>query len=225
MRITRQGIAVIHSDSHIGKWVEENGRLDHDQNMLPLLSEHINEGDVVLDIGANIGSHAIFYSNLVGYTGQVMCFEPNLRAWECLKYNLGGIKNVQLLKKAVSDKPGKVDIVEPNENYGMAYTVEGGKTVECITIDSLNLKRCDFIKMDIEGNEYKALLGAAETIRAHKPTMLIEINKPALARANTSFTDIATLLKIWGYSIENVYKEQGTTDIKFDILCKHTQQG
>ena len=64
------GIATIESDLCISKWVRESGRLDHDQNMLPLLKPFIPLHGVVFDIGAFIGDHTIFYSNRVGDKGK-----------------------------------------------------------------------------------------------------------------------------------------------------------
>jgi FkbM family methyltransferase len=216
MKILR-GIAILENDTHISKWVAESGRLDHDQNMLPLLAEFIKEGETVIDVGAYIGDHTCHYSRLVGEAGKVIAIEANTSAFDCLVYNMANYANVINHNVAVGDKSGEVSIQEPNDNKGMAFA-QPGKGVPIVTIDSLSIKP-NFIKFDIEGYEYKALVGAAETIKTHAPTMLIEINKPALARNNVTFENVADLLRIWGYSFRNIYKEQGFSDIQFDIIC------
>lgn len=221
MKEVINGIAVLENDTHIGKWVAESGRLDHDQNMLPLLAEFIPKGGVVIDVGAYIGDHTVFYSDTVGKSGKVYAIEANPRAYECLVFNTKDYKNVHPHNIAIGDKPGSIGCVEPNDNVGMAY-VDGAGRIPMLELDALGIKP-DFIKFDIEGFEYKALVGAFKTIRDSKPNMLIEINKPALARQNTSFTDIATLLKIWGYSFRNIYAEQDMADIQFDIICTPNQ--
>ena len=63
MKITKEGIAILENDTHISKWVEESGKLDHDQNDIPLILKYINEGDTVVDCGAFIGDHTIAYLN------------------------------------------------------------------------------------------------------------------------------------------------------------------
>ncbi len=57
-------IAVIEGDEYLSKWVIDSGRLDHDQNSLPIILAYIKEGYTVIDAGANIGSHALAYDCL-----------------------------------------------------------------------------------------------------------------------------------------------------------------
>src|SRR5262249_37578392 len=68
----------------ISNWVEQEGRLDHDQNFLPGILEHIKPGDTVIDVGAFIGDHTVAYA---AKAKKVIAFEPNPLAFECLKYN------------------------------------------------------------------------------------------------------------------------------------------
>ena len=95
------GIALLKDDQCICRFIRESGRLDHDQNMLPLLKEFIKNGDVVLDIGAFIGDHTIYYSKLVGDNGSVIAFEPNRDSFFCLEHNLKAYKNVELINSAI----------------------------------------------------------------------------------------------------------------------------
>jgi len=66
VKILDNGIAVIEGDTHISSWVESTGRFDHDQNALPIILEHIKEGDWVVDGGAFIGDHTKAYKDKVG---------------------------------------------------------------------------------------------------------------------------------------------------------------
>ena len=59
MKITRHGFAIIEGDTHLGKWAEESGRLDHDQSALPQVLPFIPIGGIVIDIGANIGYYSL----------------------------------------------------------------------------------------------------------------------------------------------------------------------
>lgn len=61
LRTTRMGHWIIDGDTHISKWVEETGRLGHDQDLLPRILKLIRPGDVVVDVGAFIGDHTFDY--------------------------------------------------------------------------------------------------------------------------------------------------------------------
>ena len=217
MKITKEGFAVLENDSHISKWIEQSGQLSHDTNMLPLLDPYIHKGFTVIDVGSFVGDHTKYYVDRVGRTGSVYAFEPNLPAFECLEYNMKGYPNVATFNKGLSDKKHSISIAQ-NVNVGASHAVEGND-VECITLDSLKLKECHFIKMDCEGMELKALMGAEETIRKFKPVMLLEINRGALIKQGTSAEEVFLWLSSHGYSFRNIYAEQGLEDKQLDIIC------
>jgi FkbM family methyltransferase len=217
MKILSNGIAVLEHDSHISKWVEQSGSLMHDTNMLPLLNAYIHKGFTVIDVGGFIGDHTEYYVNRVGRTGKVYAFEPNPPAFECLQYNMAKYPNVACLNFGASDEPHGMGIAT-DPNMGASHAVEGD-AVKCITIDSLNLTECHFIKMDCEGMEIKALDGAKATIAQHRPTMLIEVNRGALKRQGASAEALFMWLDVHGYTYRNIYAEQGLTDEQLDILC------
>lgn len=220
MKITQlkgRSVATIENDTHISRWVLESGRLDHDQNTLPLLAPYIHKGFTVIDVGAFIGDHTEYYVNRVGRTGKVYAFEPNPPAFECLKYNMDRYPNVAVLNVGASDRPhGMALATDPN--MGASHAVKGD-AVKCITIDSLNLSECHFIKMDCEGMEIKALDGAKETIAKHRPTMLIEVNRGALVRQGASAEALFMWLDVHGYTYRNIYAGQGLEDEQLDIIC------
>lgn len=223
MKITNEGWAIVDRDTHMGKWVEEHKRLDFDQNALPQMLPHIKPNGIVLDIGANIGCYAYAFSKVAEH---VICFEPNKEAFDCLKYNIGSIKNVSVMQHAISDSTESYEVKCENDNIGMAYilTVDGKstKTAFTFTIDDL-LKgdelKVSFIKIDVEGCELKVLKGAEKTISIHKPVMVIEINDHTLKRTNTTREEIFKWLTDHGYTFRNIYAEQGLQDDQLDIIC------
>lgn len=211
-------VGLIEGDSHISKWVEMEGRLDHDQNMLPLLNAYIHKGFTVLDVGGYIGDHTEYYVERVGRTGKVYAFEPNPKAFECLEFNMRDHKNVLCLNVGASEKEHSISLAQ-DANGGAAYAIEGDD-FKCITIDSLGLDACDFIKMDCEGFELNALKGASETVAKFRPTMLIEINNGALLRQGVNVSYVFDWMAANGYSYRNIYSEQAMDDAQFDILCQ-----
>lgn len=220
MKILKNNIAVIEGDSHISKWVEKSGRLDHDQNMLPLVLRYINAGDVVIDAGAFIGDHTIAYAGKVGALGMVHAFEPNPESFEALTHNLHAWKNVALSDKALSKSATKFQLNNLDKNKGAAFLSEG-EGIDAISIDSVFYPgRVNFIKLDCEGMELEILQGGLETLKVWHPKMLIEINRGALKRRGASTDDIFNFLAGLSYTYRNIYPGQGLEGEQLDLLCE-----
>lgn len=212
MKILSNGIAVLDGDSHISRWVEEERRLDHDQNALPIILEYIKDGDVVVDAGAFIGDHTIAYTKAVGRTGRVMAFEPNPAAYECLVHNC---PEAMAFNLGLSDRSEELKMAI-DVNAGASYVGDGGQSINVVALDSMPFQRLNFIKMDVEGMELRALLGAKKTIEAHRPIMWIEINVGALKRQGVVPSQIFEVLHGIGYEFEPYPDEGG---MQYDILC------
>lgn len=224
MRILNNGTAVIEGDSHISKWVEQEGRLDHDQNMLPFILPYIPLGGTVIDAGAFIGDHTIAYARAVGETGEVVAIEANPKAFECLQHNMKPFPQVTLVNQAIGKSGQQGYKIVEHPNAGMAFLDTNGHEgdgPEIVCLDSLlcRLTRIDFIKIDCEGFEFDILIGGMGILTQHKPTLLLEINRSALARRGRSFIEIQQLLASLEYDIRNIYAEQPMEGEQFDIIC------
>ncbi len=147
-------------------------------------NQYSNKEMNCLDIGANIGTHIVI---LGGLFKNVYAFEPQKDVFEILSLNikennlknitaynfgLGNIEkkaNMWFIDKNKSNNFGRVGIIEDDENKK-----EKGESINIKTLDSLNLKNIAFIKIDVEGYEYNALLGGIKTIKKYKPTIIFE---------------------------------------------------
>lgn len=158
-----------------------------------LIDIEAGKGDVVIDAGGCFGDTALYFANNVGASGEVhvfefipdniQVFEKNINLNQSLKNNIKLIPNPLWCESGhdvfyFSNGPGSK--ISMNEFIG--YT---GKT-KTVAIDDYSnmsgLKKIDFIKMDIEGAEIKALYGAKETIKKFKPKLAI-----ALYHSTTDF--------------------------------------
>lgn len=213
MKILENNVAVLEGDTHISKWVEQSRRLDHDEYSLGLVLPHIDLGDWVVDAGAFIGDHTIAYLRAVGPEGKVYAFEPNPAAYSCLYHNC---------PEAISFNAGLSDreaflTYNGSENAGAGHIGHGEGVTHVFTLDSLNLRRCDFLKLDIEGLEFDALQGAKNTILEHRPVMWVEVNESALARQGKKPEDLLQLVENGlGYDIAAHPENRGP---QYDILC------
>jgi FkbM family methyltransferase len=204
-------IALIKDDAYFTKWVKETGKLAHHDGFLNYLRPYL--GGVMLDIGANIGTHSIYYAQF----GVVHCFEPNPIAFECLEHNLRNhVPERNLHPTAVGAHPGTISMSPPGGgNYGAVFT-EPGTDIPVITIDSLNLSQVNYMKIDVEGDELLVLEGAKETIQTHRPVICIESNPHTLSRKNLTPKDLVQAIHSLGYTC----KQRVPEDISCDLLCE-----
>ncbi len=142
----------------------------HEPFETEILKKEIKEGDVVLDIGANIGYYTLIFAKLVGDNGKVYAFEPDPESFQLLSKNveINGYKNVILIKKAVSDKNGKTKLFISKHNKGDNRIYDPKDDSESIEVDVIRLddyfkkdySKLDFIKLDVQGAEFNVLLGS-----------------------------------------------------------------
>ena len=218
--LTNEGFAVIKGDTHLAVWVKEHKTLAFDTNALPYIMEFIKEGDIVVDAGANIGCYSYAFKDKAK---EVICFEPNPDAFDCLKYNLSKFPNVFLMNVALGSRVGYVNVVK-QANAGATFVeyeiVEKPKgCIQISTLDRFNLPKVDFIKIDVEGFELALLQGGIKTITRDKPKLYIEINEGTLARCGVTPKNIFEFLDNLGYQYRNIYPNQKMEGEQYDIIC------
>ena len=131
-------------------------------------------GDVVLDCGTYTGNTSLYFSCKVGDAGHVYGFEAAPATFEKYRRNMSGKANVTPVQAAVCEFSGQTRFAGDAANAAIR---EDGVAVTAISLDDFcgqrGLTRVDFIKMDIEGAEARALDGARHTIRKHTPKMAV----------------------------------------------------
>lgn len=218
IRQTKEGLWIIDGDKWISAWVEEHGSLHHDHQTLPLVLHLINKGDVVVDVGANIGDSTGPFLERVGDQGKVFAFEPHPEAFACLVKNCPQASCYQV---ALSHET----VVYPFQrkaNVGASHICQNAEDrVQAVTLDSFKLEKCDAIKVDCEGFEAHVLKGARRTIRDYKPIIVMEINEGALRRHGLTQFDIFDLLTGWNYQWwPLVGADIGSPNPQYDIVAR-----
>ncbi len=136
--------------------------------------KYVKEKDTIVQAGGNCGMYARFYGN---YFKTVYSFEPDPSNYHCLQHNCQGNK-YHLYNVALGKEKGKATLIFPKRkfrNAGIWQVVEDEEgNVDIITIDSLNLARCDLLHLDVEGFESNVLLGAKNTIEKFHPIIILE---------------------------------------------------
>ena len=171
-----------------------------------LLNREIKQGDIVVDIGANIGYYTLLASRQVGSVGKVYAFEPDPTNFALLKKNvaINNCRNVVMVNKAVAERSVtmKLYLSDVNDGDHRAYASE--ETRKCISIECTSLddffkdssEDIDFIKMDIQGFECKAMRGMQALLKRSKGMKLTAEFWPyGLTRAGDSPQELFQLLE------------------------------
>lgn len=140
----------------------------------------VKQSEVFIDVGASKG----FYSWLMsGKCKKVIAFEPNPKTFKALKKNTENFENVECVNVALGDKREVVEFhthkagvhngsVWKREDYVKTIRVN----VEKLDSFDLNTDQIGLIKLDVEGFEVPVLEGGFETIRRHKPRLIVELH-------------------------------------------------
>ena len=212
-----------------------------------VLKKQIQKGDIVLDIGANIGYFTLIFANIVGPTGKVFAFEPDPNNFALLKRNIevNNYKNVILVNKAVSNHNGKIKLYLSETNHGdhMISNFDGTRSsidIDCIKLDDFfkdYQRKIDFIKMDIQGAEFIALQGMSNILNSNQKLKMSTEFEPIrlkkcgveaihfldlLSKHNFKFKDIVTpIKKVIPINVDNLLKLYSVEKANYtNILCE-----
>lgn len=187
-------------DVDVSKQIKEHGWYVDEQFDLEVFQKHLKAGMTLVDLGANVGFYTFLGRSLIGKGGRVFSFEPFPRNAGLIRAGIreNGYDNVILVEAAVADRKGKapfylspdansehsllnLDFKYPDiDNYKMDAKPERAIEIDVLTLDSFFEEtvgdfKVDFIKMDIEGSEYRAINGMRKIIQNNRDlTMLME---------------------------------------------------
>lgn len=155
----------------------------------------IDPGDVVLDIGMNIGYYCAVASSRIGARGAIFGFEPDPDAFACAVQNAAKLGvPFEAKQGAVAESSGEVTFHRSNVlNWGSLCQSDTLSQTESITVEGHSVDdfckkynvRPNVIRMDIEGGELGAIAGAVDTLRSCVPKLFMEVHPWLLGRAAT----------------------------------------
>jgi len=250
-----------HFDEYIGLSMREYGEFSEIE--LSLMSKFIMKDDVVFDIGANIGAFTVPFAKKVGELGKVYAFEPQKLIYDILQENINKnkLENVKVFNAGVGIKEEELELNDIDYSKvgnfgGVSFKYESSSftkniknkkyKVEVINLDQLmEIKKCNFIKMDVELMELDILKGGRNFLKKFRPILWIEnhqsypnkINKFLLENDYDAYWAYSTVFNESNYFINenNYFDEMGTLntlaipkednrfsmDKKFDKIIDH----
>lgn len=173
----------------------------------------IKSGDIVLDVGANIGAHTLRLAKAVSDSGRVIAFEPTDYAFAKLRRNCTlnaelssriECMQVMLVSSEIEGQPtpslysswplkGEADTHRLHQGRLMFTDGAAARTLDSI-IMPMGLQRIDYMKLDIDGHECKMLRGAHRVLAEWHPTIIMELMPYGLEEQGASLEELVEIL-------------------------------
>ena len=198
-----------------------------EKDELTIASQYIKRDSTILDIGANIGLHALGFSAMAN-DGLVIAFEPQPKTFRTLEKNIiqNGVKNIIPLNLAIAQAPKIAEFyVMADDAYSSLIDTGRKKLTEtikvlCASVDGVLADvKVDFVKIDVEGLELNVLQSMSDQIQKHQPVIFCEIYKGNINSNNPH--DTINFLRDFGYKVNRVI--DGAL-VEFGLDDKHVDQ-
>ena len=197
-----------------------------ERDLLSSLIADAKPRDVVYDVGANMGLHAVFLGQAVGERGIVLAFEPESHYCERLRANvsLNGLKNVRIISLAMGDRSYTSGLLSSDRGKAAPRLAEvrpegahlrHSQTVRVIPGDELvqkeNLPLPQLVKIDVEGHEHAVIRGLARTLSNPSCRLVCCEIHPKLLPEGLNPDDVLGLLRSCGF-------------VRFDVRLRGNEQ-
>lgn len=225
------------NDVYVGRAIEKYGEYGGiEARFLKRLCAH---GDVVIEVGANIGAHTVGIARHVGAAGRVLAFEPQRLAFQvlCANIALNSISNADCYWAAIGAKRGAIAVPEldPGQpaNFGGVTLAQAqpqpGRRVPCFTLDDfLAVPRLKLVKIDVEGMESDVIRGGSQLLARFKPHLYVENDRVDKSEALMRLLDSQGYRLYWHTpALFDPSNDYGETEnvfpnvLSFNMLCIH----
>jgi FkbM family methyltransferase len=214
-------------DMYIGRSLDLYG--EYSELEARLFSQLLSPGQVVIEVGANIGAHTVHLAKLVGPRGMVLAFEPQRLLYHLLHANvaLNNLRQARAYHAAAGRRAGSLKV--PRLDYGAENNFGGvtlrnvahGEPVAVVPLDALRLPSVRLLKIDAEGMEMDVLRGARRIIARHRPVLYVENDRRENSRRLLGLIDELGYAMWWHLPplfIQRIVR--GTAKMRFRILSR-----
>ena len=170
-------------------------------NDIDEIVKFVNGRETVIQAGGNCGMWPAKYATIFK---NVFTFEPDETNRLCLEKNVT-VENVKVFPFAVGEVQRNISMeIRWDVNRGANRVILNGD-IPMVRIDDLDFPSCDLLQLDIEGFEHQAILGAIDTIKKYKPTIVLELKGHGEHYGYTD-KDTIDLVKSLGYNLEKIIR-------------------
>lgn len=193
------------------------------------LAKYLKTGDVLFDIGSNVGFLTVIGGKLVGKTGAVYAFDPVPKHAALVRHNaqINDFRHVQVFEVAVADKPGQAQFMVAAasatsrlNNFWPDSEPAEKLVVKVVQIDEMvangTLRPPTVVKIDVEGAELDVLKGMVSTLAQHKPVIVCD--------THGTHREVAEFLEANGYwagTMEDINKPLKDAEYFSHALAVH----
>lgn len=185
----------VHLVKMIGLGQRVDGRGSYQYHKLQAALKYVRKHRCAVDVGMHVGLWAM---HLAKQFDHVVGFEPVAEHIECLRKNMDGIQNYELHDCALGSHEGSVGLRFLEGSTGSTHIDQSGTGVSLFPLDHFRFEAVDFLKVDVEGYEFFVIEGAEQTIKRHKPVIIIEQKGGKHAFYGKQQYDAKKLLEAWG---------------------------
>src|SRR5215203_634444 len=201
----------------------------YEKENFQFITDNVKPGDIILDIGGHIGLYAVAFGKMVQPLGKVYSFEPTPQTNKILRKSveLNKLQNtVTVQNEAISKEKGETtfyisDLLMDNSNslvnFSKPRSVHGIK-VPLISIDDFSKtlsRKVDFLKIDVEGAELDAVIGARETMQKDGPLAILALHPTQIKSKGDSLEQIWDVVTGYNYEVLHNGKK-----IDKDFFCR-----
>lgn len=208
-----QGLRLTFAKSMLtyGLFASSTGRSNDDS----VIEKYLKPGNIMIDVGAHIGSLSLIAANKVGETGKVLAFEPSPKFFAILQKNISLNNLTERIKSyqvALGNSEGTVYLNEAVNDDTTNHIAKSGTPVPSNTLDAYtqNLDAIHLLKIDVEGYEYEVLSGAQSTLKKTK-VVYIEFITNVLAERQVPAESVLQTLNAYF----TLYTEDGNSLVPF----------
>lgn len=200
-KVVTKSIDGINYELHLNQFIDSSIYYDgcFEKDTSKAIKKILKPGMYVFDVGANIGCHLLPMAKIVGEKGRVFGFEPMKWPMQKLMRNieLNNFQNITIESIGLSDNED-VKLINFRSSWTLDSSVVEDATkvvnVHFTTIDNYltknKIEKIDFIKLDVDGYEFKVLMGARQCLLEHKPIIIMELGDYTLKSAGDNLNDL-----------------------------------
>jgi len=181
---------------------------------LAYLNKKLKKNSVFIDIGGCIGIYSLVASRIMSGTGKIITFEPSLKSYDRLNYNikLNKIDNIKVYNIALGDKCETARLYHHEDSsrnrIGISKDFIGYEDININTLDEImrdeKPDKIDLIKVDVEGVEELVFKGGKDTLTNFHPDIIFEVNTEAQKNMDLKPGEEISFLKSLGYEFFEV---------------------